>query len=144
MFRRKKRNKKSELSASAGEAVRDAIIRAGIKSAEESGYAAGNFTEKLVEIAEQIGTGVDRGTELGFGCEAAKSVGKIAYKGTKDLARGDTLCTGLCVVAGTCEAVAVCCATIKIIPFRGRIYVGAKVISRGCTSFRNACAGEGC
>ena len=30
------------------------------------------------------------------------------------------------------------------IQFRGRIYVGAKIISKSCIAFRNTCAGEGC
>ena len=46
--------KKSELKVTPGENVRDAIIKAGIKAAEESGYAAGNSTEKIVEIATAI------------------------------------------------------------------------------------------
>ena len=78
------------------------------------------------------------------GTESAAALGKIAFKTTKDMARGDTLCTGLCVVSGTCETIALCCSTIKVIPFRGRIYVCAKIVSKGCISFRNACVGEGC
>lgn len=140
----KSKNKKSELYLTPGENVRDAIIKAGIKTAQESGYAAGNTTERLVDIASKAGTVLDRATELGLGTESASALGRVAFKVTKDVARGDTVCTGLCLVSGTCEAVALCCSTIKIIPFWGRIYVGAKVISRGCITFRNACAGEGC
>ena len=97
------------------------------------------MTEKLVNIGSNMGTVVDRGTELVGGSEAATALGKIAFKTTKDVARGDRLC----LVSGTCETVALCCSTIKIIPFRGRIYVGAKILSKGCMTFRNACAGEG-
>ncbi len=138
------KRQKSELRVTPGESVRDAMIKAGIKAAEESGYAAGNTTEKLVNIATQSGKIVDRVTELGGGGEAASALGKIAFKTTKDIARGDVVCTGCCLVSGTCETVALCCSTIKIIPFRGRIYVGAKIVSKGCMTFRNACAGEGC
>lgn len=145
MFKLKKsKNKKSELYVTPGESVRDTIIQAGIKAAEESGYAAGNTTERLVDIATKAGNTVERATELGFGTESAGALSRVAFKATKDAARGDSVCTGLCLVSGACETVALCCSTIKVIPFRGRIYVGAKIISKGCITFRNACAGEGC
>ncbi len=136
--------KKSQLQNTPGEFVRDNIIKAGMKAAEEAGYAAGNKTEVLVELAQKAGGAVDGGTALVGGGESASAFGRIAFKTTQDMARGDTICTGLCLVSGTCEAVALSCSTIKLIPFRGRIYVGAKIISKGCISFRNACAGAGC
>ena len=136
--------KKSELQNTPGEVVRDSIIKAGIKAAEEAGYAAGNKTEVLVELAQKVGDTIDGGTALVGGSESASAFGRIAFKTTQDMARGDTVCTGLCLISGTCEAVALGCSTIKVIPFRGRIYVGAKIISKGCISFRNACAGAGC
>ena len=136
--------KKSKLQNSPGEIVRDSIIKAGVKAAEEADYAAGNQTEVLVELAQKAEGVVDGGTALLGGGEAVNAFGLIAYKTTKDIARGDAVCTGFCLVSGTCEAVALGCSTIKVIPFRGRIYVGAKIISKGCISFRNACAGAGC
>lgn len=136
--------KKSELQNTPGEIVRDNIIKAGIKAAEEAGYAAGNKTDVLVELAQKAGSAIDGGTALVGGSESASAFGRIAFKTTQDMARGDTVCTGLCLISGTCEVVALGCSTIKVIPFRGRIYVGAKVISKGCISFRNACAGAGC
>jgi hypothetical protein len=138
------KRKKSELKVTLGENVREAIIKAGIKTAEESGYAAGNPTEKFVEIASNVGSFVDRGTELVGGGETAGALGRIAFKTTKDIARGDSVCTGLCLISGTCETIAFGCSTIKIIPFRGRIYVCAKIVSKGCMSYRNLCTGEGC
>ena len=71
--------KKSELEVTPGENVRDAIIPAGLKTAEESGSTAGNMTEKLVNIGSNMGTVVDRGTELVSGSEAATALGKIAF-----------------------------------------------------------------
>ena len=138
------RREKSELQVTPGESVRDAIIKAGVKAAEDSAYAAGNTTEKLINLASDVGNVVDRGTELAGGSEASAALGKIAFKTTKDIARGDTVCTGLCFISGTCETVALCCSMVKVIPFRGRIYVCAKVVSKGCMSYRNLCAGEGC
>ena len=102
------------------------------------------MTEKFVDIASNVGVAVDRGTALVAGGESASALGRIAFKTTKDLARGDTVCTGLCLVSGTCETIALCCSTVKFIPFRGQIYVSAKVVSKGCMAFRNACAGDGC
>ena len=138
------RGKKSQLKGTPGENIRDGIIKAGIKAAEESGYAAGNPTEKFVEIASNAGNFVDRGTELVGGGDAASALSRIAFKTTKDIARGDTVCTGLCLISGACETIAFGCSTIKMIPFRGRIYVGAKIVSKGCMTYRNLCAGEGC
>lgn len=134
----------SELKNSPGESVRDAMLNAGLKSVQESAYIAGNNTDKIASAAEKLSNVVDGGTALAGGTESAGALGKILYKTSKDVARGDTVCTGLCVISGTCESVALCCSTVKGIPFRGRIYVGAKIVSRGCMTFRNACAGEGC
>lgn len=141
---KKAKRKTSKLRATPGENVRDAIIKAGLKTAEKSAYKAGNLTERVVEAAEKISPMVDRGVELFSGGESSAALGKIAFKTTKDISRGDKVCTGLCLISVGCEAIALSCSTIKIIPFRGQIYVGAKIVSRGCMSFRNACVGEGC
>lgn len=81
---------------------------------------------------------------MGGGSESAAALGKIAFKTGKDIAHGDSVCTGLCAVSGVCETLALGCSTIKIIPFRGRIYVCVKIISKGCMTYRNLCAGESC
>lgn len=47
-------------------------------------------------------TVADRGTELIGGGESASALGNIAFKTSKDMVRGDTVCTGLCSVSGTC------------------------------------------
>ena len=134
----------TEAATKAAEAAAQATAQATMEGATQAAYKAGNMTEKVVTLADKAGVTVDRGIELGFGGESASSLGRVAFKTTKDIARGDSVCTGLCLVSGTCEAIALCCSTVKIIPCRGRIYVGAKIISRGCIAFRNACAGEGC
>lgn len=136
--------KKSELRITPGEAVRDKMIEVGLKTAQESGYAAGNATEKFVKIAEIAGGGFDWGTKIGGGCESSRALGRIVFKATKDIARRDGICTGLCTVSATCETIALGCSTIKLIPYRGKIYIFAKIISNGCMSYRNLCAGEGC
>ena len=138
------KRKKLELKATPGENIRDAIIKAGLKAAEESGYAAGNTTERLVELASKAGPVIDRGTELVGGGETAGAIGRIIFKTTKDIARGDGICTGLCLISGTCETIAFGCSTIKILPLRGKLYVCAKIVSKGCMAYRNLCAGEAC
>ena len=138
------KRKKCELKVSIGENVRDSIIRAGLKSVEESAYIAGNNTEKIAQFAGQAGTALDRASEFGLGGESARAAAIIAFKTTKDAARGDKTCTSLCIISAACETVALCCSTVKIIPFRGRIYVGSKILSKGCMTFRNLCASDGC
>ena len=103
----------SELKNSPGENVRDAMISAGIKAVQESAYVAGNSTYEIVRVAEKASNVIDGGTALAGGTEAAGALGKILYKTSKDIARGDTVCTGLCVISGTCESVALCCSTFK-------------------------------
>jgi hypothetical protein len=139
-----RKNSKTNLNITPGEHIRDQIISAGIKTAQEAGYAAGNSTERLVQVASEIGKGIDFGTKLGAGGEAASSLGRITFKAGRDLARGDGVCTGLCTISATCEIIALGCSTIKIIPYRGTIYIYAKIVSKGCMSYRNLCAGEGC
>jgi hypothetical protein len=138
------KRKMSELKNTPGENLRDAVINSGMTVLQESADVVGNNPDEIALLAETAGNIVDGGIALAGGTESAGALGKILFKTSKDVARGDTVCTGLCVVSGTCESVALCCSTIKIIPYRGRIYVGAKIISKGCMTFRNACAGEGC
>lgn len=131
---------RSKINLTPGEAIRDAMI----KAATEGAYAAGNSTDKWVGIADEVGKRIDFGTQLVSGGEASTAIGKIIYKTTRDVSRGDTICTGLCVVSGVCETLALGCSTLKKLPLRGKIYIGAKMVSRGCMAYRNRCAGEGC
>ena len=61
---------------------------------------------------------MNRGTELVGSGESAGALGRIAFKTTKDIARGDSACTGLSLISGTCETIAFGCSTIQIIPFQ--------------------------
>jgi hypothetical protein len=142
--REKSELRNAEAAKTAGEIVRDRIIETGIKAVEESAYTAGNKTNKMLELAEKAEAAFDSGTAIAGGTESAGALGRIGFKATTDIARGDKICTGLCLVSAGCETIALGCSTIKRIPFRGRIYLGAKIVSKGCISFRNACAGEGC
>lgn len=97
-----RKSKKSELKVTPDEEIIDIIIKAGIKIAQESGYTAGNTTEKLVEMASNGGNLLDRISELVGSVERAGFLGRISFKTTKDIARGDNACTGLCLIYGTC------------------------------------------
>lgn len=132
--------KQSKLKTTLGENVRDYMI----KSSLEAAYAAGNSTEKVGEVASQVGALIDGGTSLIGGTEASSSLGKIAFKTVKDIGRGDAVCTGLCCISAGCESIALGCSIIKAIPFRGKLYTSAKIISKGCMAYRNLCASEGC
>nr|YP_010444103.1 hypothetical protein NQY21_pgp095 [Haramonas pauciplastida]UTE94989.1 hypothetical protein HaraPt_p080 [Haramonas pauciplastida] len=103
------KRKTSELKNSPGESVKDTFINTRI---------TGNNADKIISAAEKAGNIVDAGVALAGGTESAGALGKILYKTSKDVTRGDTICTGLCVISGTCEAISLCCSTIKIIPFR--------------------------
>ena len=131
----------------AGKIARDAII----KVTAEAACTLGNQTNTVVETAKKVGEAIDRignfvdgATALLNGGESSAALGGIAFKTLKDIGRGDKVCTGLCLVSATCKTVALSYSTIKVIPFRGRIYIGAKIVSKGCMKFRNSCAGEGC
>lgn len=139
-----KKIKNFRLKATLGENVRDTIIEAGKKALEESAYGAGNNTDEIIKIAKRLEKGIDLGTKLGLGGESIGSLGRIGFKATTDIKRGDVVCTGLCAVSGTCETIALGCTLIKFIPYRGDVYVYAKLISIGCMSYRNLCSGEGC
>lgn len=131
---------KQVVGQTAGATVRDEII----KRATEAAYEAGNRTDKIAAFVDKVADKVDKGTAIVGGTESSGALAKIAYKTTKDVARGDSVCTGLCIVSAVCETVAMGCSTIKKVPCRGRIYLGCKMISKACMTWRNACAGEGC
>jgi hypothetical protein len=68
-------------------------------------------------------------------------VGTSVFKGAKDYARGDVLCTGLCATSGFCETAA---GIIIWIPVPGKICAVStlKGISYGCMRIRDLCAAE--
>ena len=135
--------KKSELQNTPNEILRNNMMKAGLIALEESSYVASK-TQIMIEVVQKAERAVDGGAVLISGSESASAFGQIASKVKKDADWGDKVYTLLCLISGTCEAVALGCSTIKAIPFRGRVYISAKIISNGCISFRNARASEGC
>lgn len=98
----------------------------------------------MADFAETPKTAVDGCVTLVGGGEASKSLGTILFKAGKDPARKDVTCTTLCCVSAACESVALLCSTTSFIPFSGRFYIGAKIVSKGYMRYRNLCTGEGC
>lgn len=96
----------------------------------------------MVEIVSKDGNFVDRGNEFVGGGKTAASLSRIVFKITNYIASGNIVWTAMCLMSGTSETISFGCSTIKIIPFRGRLYVGAKIVSKGWMSYRNICAGE--
>jgi len=84
--------RKSQLQITPVEAVRDSIIQSGLEAA----YAAGNSTEKVAKVASTAENLINGGTTLVGGSEASSSLNRIIFKAGRDIARGDTTCTGLC------------------------------------------------
>ena len=98
----------------------------------------------MVKFTQNDVYALDKVINLGGGTESVFIINWIAFKTTKDVVRNYIVYTGLCFISGTCEAVVLSYSTVKVILFRGRIYVGAKIINKIYISFRNAYAGEGC
>lgn len=98
--------------------------------------------DQLSAVAKIVEPAFDRVVEFVGGGESGTAFSKIAFKTTKDIGHGDKVCTGLCLVSGVSEGIAFACSTVKIIPFRGKIYVGAKIVSKTCMTYRNLCASE--
>jgi len=135
--------KKSELNNGPREVIQDTIMTTGMKSVQGSAYLADNSTDKITLLAEKTANIVNKGTALADS-ESAGTLSKIVYKTTKDIAGADTVCNKLYIISGVHESVTPSCSIFKIILFRGQIYLGAKITSKRCMAFQNACAGEGC
>ena len=54
------------------------------------------------------------------GSRSAGSLGRVGFKATKDIARGDKICTGLCLVSAGCKTLTLICSTIKVRPLEVR------------------------
>jgi len=96
----------------------------------------GNATLLTLNIKQEfVGKVIGGGATL----QAGYSIGTTAWKTVEDLSRNNKLCTGLCLMATTCEEVALVASCCKIFPFRYRVYIGAKTTSLAVMRFRNLC-----
>ena len=123
------------INALNGPGVRDAILKQGIlkqgKSATEgAAYFWGNMTKAVEDSAKGAFT-VDSGGRAGVGI----------FKASKDFARGDAICGGLCCVSTGCEVVS---GILIWCPIPGKILTvsALKATSIGCQKFRDLCAAD--
>ena len=96
------KRERSELKLSVGEEVRDYMIKAGLESVENAAYISGNNTERVLKIAETAKAGLETAGGAVGGVELGGALGEIAYKTTRDIARGGyslhrTLCYIRCM-----------------------------------------------
>jgi hypothetical protein len=107
------------------------------KTGQEASYIAGNKTEAI----QALTNGIIDSTKGAVTTHSGARVGASVFKGAKDYARGDVLCTGLCATSGICETAA---GIIIWIPIPGKICAVStlKGISYGCMRIRDLCAAE--
>ena len=138
MFRLKKmaKNRLKKISSTAlkaipnGDAVRDTILKQGMKATEASAYFWGNATKAVQDSSKGALT-----------AHSGKRLATTGFKATKDFGRGDPLCGTLCTVSACCETAS---GIVVWIPFPGKICTlsGLKAISIGCERVRDLCAGD--
>ena len=113
-----------------GTAVRDTILKHGTKVTESAAYVWGNLTQGVQEATKGALT-IDSGRRVGIG----------TFKASKDFARGDVVCSGLCCISIGCEitsGVLVWCPILVKIP----VVSALKATSIGCQKFRDMCAAD--
>lgn len=102
----------------------------GMKTTQSTAF----FFENLTKTIQETGKGaltVDSGKRAGTGI----------FKASKDFARGDTICAGLCGVSAGCEVIA---GVLIWCPIPGKIVAVStlKATSIGCQRFRDLCASD--
>ena len=113
-----------------GAGVRDKIIEHGMKATESTAYFWGNITRGIQETGKGALT-IDSGKRVGSGL----------FKASKDFARGDAFCGGLCGISTGCEIIA---GVLVWCPVPGKIAVvsALKATSIGCQKFRDLCSAD--
>lgn len=113
-----------------GDAVRDTILKQGMKATEASAYFWGNVTK-----------GVQDSSKGTLTVHSGKRLATTGFKATKDFGRGDPLCGSLCTISACCETAS---GIAVWIPFPGKICTlsALKAISISCERVRDLCAAE--
>ena len=113
-----------------GPGVRDGILSQGKILPEGAAFFWGNVTKGVVESSKGAIT-VDSGRRVGVG----------TFKASKDFARGDIMCGGLCCVSIGCEVIS---GVLVWCPIPGKIITVStlKAVSLGSQKFRDLCAGD--
>lgn len=113
-----------------GDAVRDTILKQGMKATEASAYFWDNAAKAVQDSSKGALT-----------LHSGKRIATTSFKATKDFGRGDSVCGTLCTVSACCETAS---GVIVWIPFPGKICTlsGLKAISIGCERIRDLCSVE--
>ena len=113
-----------------GPEVRDAILKQGLTATEGIAFGIGNIT-KGVQDSTRGAVTIDSGRRAGAG----------TFKASKDFARGDVVCGGLCCISIGCEVVS---GVLIWCPVPGKIPTVSvlKAASMGCQRFRDLCTAD--
>lgn len=113
-----------------GDAVRDNIMKQGMKATEASAYFWGNITQSIQDTSKGALT-----------AHSGKRLATTGFKATKDFKRGDPVCGTLCTVSACCETAS---GVVVWLPFPGKICTlsGLKAVSIGCERIRDLCSAE--
>ena len=113
-----------------GPGVRDAILKQGKGVTESTAFFWGNVTK-----------GVQESTKGALVVDSGRRAGISTFKASKDFARGDAICGGLCCVSIGCEVVS---SVLVWCPIPGKIIAVStlKAASVGCLKFRDLCAAD--
>ena len=113
-----------------GPGVRDTILKQGKQATEATAFFWGNVTKGVQDSTKGALT-IDSGRRAGVG----------TFKASKDFARGDAICGGLCCVSIGCEVTS---GVLVWCPIPGKIVVvsALKATSIGCQKFRDLCAAD--
>jgi hypothetical protein len=118
--------------------VQQTIEKTGATAAEAASYVAGNKTEAIQTITNGV-IDTSRGVVT---AQSGQRAGTSIFKGAKDYARGDILCTGLCAVSTVCESTSMVIVWIPM-PVGKICTLGLlKGVSYGCMKIRDLCAAE--
>lgn len=118
--------------------VQEIVEKTGGTAVQAASYVAGNKTEAIQALTNGA-IDTSRGV---LTAHSGKRLGTSVFKGVKDSARGDMLCTGLCAVSGVCETAAGVVVWIPM-PVGKLCAVSAlKGVSYCCMTIRDLCAGD--
>ena len=115
------------------EGIRDLIIDQGKSNTENVAFFIDNISKALEEF-----------TKGGVTIDSGRKMGTAAYKGMRDLARGDVPCATLCCISGSFELAS---GVLVWVPIPGnyskiQLISTFKGISAGCQRFRDLCSAD--
>ena len=116
--------------------IQEAVESDSTELSKKLSYLIGNATLRTLNVKEELAQNI-------IGCggtfQGCYSIGTTVWKTVEDFSRGDKLWTGLCIVATTCEGVAITASVCKFIRFRLNLYMVSKGTSISLMRFRNLC-----